>query len=301
MIKTVTVTNHLDESIRLDLFNPDDSGFVISNIDGLGPVKANVNFTELATNDGSIDNSARLESRNIVLSLIFLPNPTIEDTRLSSYKYFPIKRNIKVLIETDNRICETTGRVESNEPEIFSEQEGCQVSIMCPDPYFYSAGNEYTTFYGTDPLFEFPFSNESLTENMIEFGVIENKTEGTIHYDGDAEVGITIKIHAIGTAKGLSIYNLKTREIMRINDDNLEAIMGSGIQAGDDITIVTSRGLKGITMLRSGVSTNILNALGRPINWFQLKKGDNMFAYTATSGITNLQFKIENKVVYEGV
>lgn len=304
MIKSVTITNHLDESIKLDLFNPDESGFIIKNIDGLGPVKANINFKELATDDGSIDNSARLSSRNIVMSLQFIESPTIEETRLKSYKYFPIKRNIKILIETDNRICETIGRVETNVPTIFSNAEGCQISILCPNPYFYSAGENganQTIFYGTDPLFEFPFSNESLTEDLIEFGSIENRTEGTVYYDGDAEIGITIQIHAVGEAAGLGIYNTRTRELMRINDDKLKSLIGSGIQAGDEITITTSRGEKGIYILRNGVTTNILNSLEKPIKWFQLSKGDNTFAYTASAGLTNLQFRIENKVIYEGV
>lgn len=304
MIKSVTITNHLDESIKLDLFNPEESGFIIKSIEGLGPVKANINFKELATNDGAIDNSARLSSRNIVMSLQFMESQTIEETRLKSYKYFPIKRNIKFLIETDSRICETIGRVETNVPTIFSNAEGCQISILCSNPYFYSAGENgtnQTIFYGTEPLFEFPFSNESLTEDLIEFGSIENRTEGTIYYDGDAEIGITIQIHAVGEAEGLVIYNTKTREIMRINDDKLKSLMGSGIQAGDEITITTSRGEKGIYMLRSGVTTNILNSLEKPIKWFQLSKGDNTFAYTASAGLTNLQFRIENKVIYEGV
>lgn len=304
MIKSVTITNHLGESIKLDLFNPEESGFIIKSIEGLGPVKANINFKELATNDGSIDNSARLSSRNIVMSLQFMESPTIEETRLKSYKYFPIKRNVKFLIETDSRICETIGRVETNVPTIFSNAEGCQISILCPNPYFYSAGENgtnQTIFYGTEPLFEFPFSNESLTEDLIEFGSIENRTEGTIYYDGDTEIGITIQIHAVGEAEGLVIYNTKTREIMRINDDKLKSLMGSGIQAGDEITITTSRGEKGIYMLRSGVTTNILNSLEKPIKWFQLSKGDNTFAYTASAGLTNLQFRIENKVIYEGV
>ena len=304
MIKSVTITNHLDESIKLDLFNPEESGFIIKSIEGLGPVKANINFKELATNDGAIDNSARLSSRNIVMSLQFMESPTIEETRLKSYKYFPIKRNIKFLIETDSRICETIGRVETNVPTIFSNAEGCQISILCSHPYFYSAGENgtnQTIFYGTEPLFEFPFSNESLTEDLIEFGSIENRTEGTIYYDGDAEIGITIQIHAVGEAEGLVIYSTKTREIMRINDDKLKSLMGSGIQAGDEITITTSRGEKGIYMLRNGVTTNILNSLEKPIKWFQLSKGDNTFAYTASAGLTNLQFRIENKVIYEGV
>lgn len=302
MIKSVTITNHLNESITLDLFEPDKSGFIILSIDGLGPVKANVNFTELATNDGAIDNSARLDSRNIVLKLQFIENPTIEDTRLLSYKYFPIKRNITFLIETDNRICKAVGRVEKNEPDIFSDKEGCQISIMCPNPYFYSTGDtNEVIFYGTKPLFEFPFSNESLTEKLIEFGAIENQTEGTVYYDGDSDVGVIMTIHSIGEASGVQIYNMDTRKVMSIDDDKFIALMGSGIQAGDEIIINTNRSTKGIWLLRKGETTNILNTLGKPIDWFRLTKGENHFAYTAKAGLSNLQFRIGYDTIYEGV
>lgn len=304
MIKAITITNHLGESLRLELTDPYASGFLIKDIKGLGPVKADVNFTELATNDGGIDNSARLQKRNIVMSLLFLEAPTIEATRLNSYKYFPIKQNITFLVETDKRIAYCTGRVEENNPTIFSDQEGCQISIVCGDPYFYSAGddgNTDTIFYGTVSMFEFPFSNESLTENLICFGEIQNRTEADIFYEGDAEIGITIKMHALGPMEGVAIYNTGTREIMRIDDAKLIELTGSGIVSGDDITITTMRGNKGIHLYRNGVDTNILNALGRPINWFRLSKGHNIFAYTAEAGIGSLQFSITNKTLYEGV
>lgn len=301
MIKSITVTNHLGESICLELMRPEKSGFIIQSIDGLGPAKANVNFTELATIDGSIDNSAKLEERNIILSLIFLERGTIEDTRLLSYKYFPVKRNITFQIETDNRICETVGRVESNDPSIFDQQEGCQISILCPDPYFYSIENHYETFYGVDPLFEFPFSNESLTEKLIEFGSINIRTYGTVIYTGDEEVGLTIRIHSIGSVKGLTIYNIEKREIFKIDDEKLEKILGSGIIAGDEITITTVKGYKSITILRDGEYINIINSLEKPIVWFQLEKGENTFAYTAEEGLENLNFRIENRILYEGV
>jgi hypothetical protein len=337
MIKAITITNNLGESIRLDLADPWSSGFIIKSIDGLGPSKATVNFTELATNDGAIDNSVRLNYRNIVLNLQFLDDnyDSIEDIRLLTYKYFPVKQNITFEIETDNRICEATGRVESNEPDIFSDEEGCKISILCPDPYFYSSGSDSENllkFYGTEPIFEFPFENDLDTassisienvqdynkndiydssgdtlvgynyeHNNIEFGNIENQTIGIITYNGDDEIGITIYIHASGEAKGLTIYNTITRESMAIDDDKLTALTGSSIQAGDDITINTTRGKKSITLLRDGETINILNALSRPISWFQLSKGDNVFAYTAEAGLSNLQFSISNKTIYEGV
>ena len=95
MIKNVTVTNHLGESIKLNLRVPEKSGFLIQKISGLGPSKANINSTESATIDGSIYNSARVTSRNIVIELAFMFSPTVEDVRQRSYKYFPIKKELR--------------------------------------------------------------------------------------------------------------------------------------------------------------------------------------------------------------
>lgn len=307
MIYSIVVTNYLGDRIKLELGKPDVSGFLIKSITGLGPAKANVNTTEVSTNDGSLFNSARLSQRNIVLDMVFINTvygESIEDLRQKSYKYFPLKKSVELTIETDNRYVKTTGYVESNEPNIFSSQEGTQISIICPDPYFYSAGedwNNVTNFYSIDPMFEFPFSNESLDEPLLVFGEIQIKTEGVITYHGDSEIGVMIYIHAIGPATNINIYNTETREVMRINTEKISSLTGKGIVASDDIVINTAKGEKSITLIREGVSYNILNCLDKNTDWFTLAKGDNIFAFTADSGVTNLQFRVENKVIYEGV
>lgn len=304
MIKSITVTNYLGDSIKLDLARPEESGFVVQSVTGLGPGEANINTTEVSTNDGSLFNSSRLPSRNIVIGLKFLWKKSVEDVRHLSYKHFPIKKKLTLLIETDNRQAEIDGYVESNDPNIFSRDEGSDISIICPNPFFYSAGkngNHTTIFYGVEPIFEFPFSNESLLECLLEMGAIQNQTEKVITYDGDSEVGVTITIHAVGEASKIAIYNTGTREIMRIDTDKLAAFTGSGIIAGDDIIICTVKGNKSISLQRAGKMTNILNCLEKNADWFQLAKGDNIFAYTAETGSSNLQFKIENRIVYEGV
>ena len=307
MIYSLAVTNFLGDRIRLELGKPENTGFLIKSITGLGPVKANVNTTEVSTNDGSMFNSARLNQRNIVIQMVFVNSiygEDIEAIRQKSYKYFPIKKSVELVIETDNRYVRTTGYIESNEPDIFSKQEGTQISIICPDPYFYSAsedGNNVTDFYSIDPMFEFPFSNESLSEPLLVFGEVQIKTEGVITYSGDSEIGVMIYIHAIGPAEHINIYNTETREVMTIDTVKLEKLTGRGLIAGDDIIINTLKGEKSITLIRSGVNYNILNCLDKNTNWFTLVKGDNIFAFTADSGLTNLQFRIENKVIYEGV
>lgn len=304
MIKSITVTNYLGDSMKLDLMRPDLSGFVIESIDGLGPGKATINSVDISTSDGALFNSSRVSTRNIVLGLKFLWKDSIEDTRQKSYKYFPIKKKVTLVIETDNRIASIDGYVESNEPTIFSKDEGSDISIICPYPFFYDAngdGFQTTIFNGVEPMFEFPFSNESFTTNLLEMGSIQNKTENTVFYDGDVEIGIRMTIHALGEASGITIYNVTTREVVNIDTDKIEAITGAGIDAGDDIVINTMQGEKSVTLIRDGEMINILNCMDKDMDWFQLSKGDNIFVYTAETGTTNLQFKIENRLVYEGV
>lgn len=304
MIKTVTVTNYLGESLTLELKNPWDVGIAITKIEGLGPVKADINSTEISSGDGARFNSARISTRNIVFTFRLLEAPTVEDSRQKTYKYFPIKTNVTLLFETDNRLCQITGYVESNKPNIFSEEEDTQISIICPNPYFISMSNggmNTVVFFGDEPVFEFPFSNESLTDPLIVFGNIKLRQEEIVPYDGDSEVGFTIKMHALGEVRQITIYNTKTRETMKIDTDILNEITGSGIVAGDEITISTIKGDKHITLLRNGEEINILNALGKDVDWFQLVKGDNRFAYICEYGAENLEFNINYQTLYEGV
>lgn len=303
MIKSITVTNYLGESIKMELARPEKSGFIVYGISGLGPGKAYINTTEVSTDDGGLFNSARLPSRNIVIGLMFMWKDSIEEARHKSYKYFPLKKKVKLLIETDTRTAEIEGYVDSNEPNIFSKSEGSDISIICPNPYFYSVEDDQSevVFSGTEFTFEFPFSNESLTENMIELSITRNVAEQVVTYTGDAEIGVTITINALAPATNITIYNTGTREVMRIDTDKLEAFTGSGLQSGDEITICTVKKRKSITLLRSGKTTNILNCLDRNPDWFSLAKGDNVFAFTAESGANDLQFRITHQVIYEGV
>lgn len=157
MIKSVTATNFKNESIKIELDNPWKSGLIIEQIDGIGPPQISVNVTELATADGGIYNSSRGQTRAISITLRMTDFPTIEDSRHLTYRYFPLKRPVKLTFETTTRTLVITGYVESNEPDIFSPEEKCVISILCPDPWFYSDGDEKTVFSGVIPRFEFPF------------------------------------------------------------------------------------------------------------------------------------------------
>ena len=229
MIQSLTVTNYLGESLTIPMKNSESTGFILHDMTGLGPPTASVNTSKVATKDGSKYNSARAEERNIVLPMYFTPIPTIEDARHRSYKYFPLKKPVILAFKTDNRECQIVGYVETNEPDICSDREGCQVSIICPNPYFSSIYDTVTSFSGVEAAFEFPFSNEDTSNPRIEFGKIVVKAENLVRYEGDAESGVQIRITASATVKNITIYNVDTRGTMHIYHDKLVALTGSGI------------------------------------------------------------------------
>lgn len=304
MIRSITVINNLNESLELELSNPEKSGLGINYIDGLGPCKANLKMADDASGDGGRVTSASLDKRYITMSLQFIEKPTIEATRLMTYKYFPTKKEVTLIIRTDTRNAVCSGVVESNQPTIFSKTCGCILSIVCPDPFLYMLENDgwrETIFSGVESEFEFPFENDSLIDDKLVMGEIKILTENTVYYTGDVDTGIVIEIVALDDVENLEIFNIGTREQIRIDTAKLLAITGKTFSAGDSITINTERNNKSIMLLRDGVYTNILNCMDRSSSWFKISKGDNVFAYRADIGATKLQFKILNRVLYEGV
>ena len=301
MIKSVKVTNYLGESLTMELRAPAKSGVAVLGVEGLNPPKANINISNLANADGGVFNSARATVRNI---LVYLKpyKSDMEVGRRKIYKYFPIKRNVELTFETDQGLSvKAIGYVESNDVAVFSSNGILQISILCPSSYLESVATQVSVVSGIQANFTFPFMNDSLDEKLIEFGSYKRNRGTNIHYEGDAETGIKIKLSASGTATNVTIYNSATRQIMKIDTDKLQTLTGNPIIAGDVIDISTVIGNKYARLVRGGVITNILNVLERPVDWFKLIKGDNVFAYVAETGDDKISLQIENKTLYEGI
>ena len=483
MIKSVTVTNYRNESLTLELSNPFDIGINVRSIEGIGPPKGNVNYTEIASGDGGVYNSARAGTRNITMELGLMQTPSVEENRHKVYKYFVLNKEVTLTFETDKRICQIVGYVEECEPDIFSDDETVSISVLCPNPYFYSidAGLGLVDFSSVVNEFEFPFSvnkteeiskelpvgfptlfwvqgnhfvqecaesgvqafnkdwlikdkswyidtdhiiklkddpgtyaciqvfhvdrniisggqvlvNSDTALNMdyiavtedgynsfsfpgsqtqaimtnqgmvssqfvyftyylinfktdlnsiennnvmvcalnisgstwppygpycitnyvndrfmfpmdqssknLEFGSLQYRQEENVPYDGDIPAGFTIRLHAIGEVRNITIYNMDTRERLAINTERVKEITGTAFNAGDDIIISTERGNKSIIYVHDGISYNILNALERNTDWFILSKGDNVFAYICEYGTEDLLFTIEFPTLYWGI
>lgn len=168
MIKSIEVVNFLggveNESKVIELGAPETSGLWVKSIKGIGPGKANINTTDMASSDGGIFNSARSEVRNITMTLGIVDYVdaggkyhSLEEVRRNTYKWFGKKNQLKIIFHTDQIHLYTYGFVESNEPDIFNKQETTSISIICPDPNFYNNnGDSEIQFSALVDVFEFP-------------------------------------------------------------------------------------------------------------------------------------------------
>lgn len=305
MIKSVKVINFLGESITLKMQNPEESGFYIKQVEGIGPTKATINLTDILTIDGQIFNSIKLGSRNILLDLGFFDahdSLSIEDIRLLSYKYFPVQKPVTVIVSTDNREGRTNGYVETNEPVIFSKEESTVISIVCPSAYLSDAEENLNVITGVESLFSFPFSNESLTEPLIEFSKLYTESQRVINYIGDADTGIfaTIYING-GSVTNLHIQNMTSNQDMMIDTVKLAALTGSGLIDGDYVYISTYKGAKSVELFRAGIYYNIINAMGSGIEWITLERGNNRLGFVCDSGSAYVNLTVQYPTLYEGV
>lgn len=204
----VEIINDINNHLTIDLGNPQKSGFDIVNITGIDSPIASINMDERATGDGSRFNSSRRQARNIVFDFVFERSARrIEDTRRMCYRLFPVGHKVDMIFTTNNRVCRTSGYVETNSTNIFSDKEGAQISVLCENAYFNAEGDELFDFSGVSNNFEFPFDNNSLSQNLIEFSTLYKLFEANVFNDGDADTGFVMRIKFKETVSNLVVTN----------------------------------------------------------------------------------------------
>lgn len=110
--------------------------------------------------------------------------------------------------------------------------------------------------------------------------------------EGDVESGMVIEFRALATLTNPSLFNVNTREYIKIN---------KGMVAGEIITIDTNYGSKRIISKLNGIETNIFNNIDVTSTFLQLYVQDNLFRYDADTGLDNLVVSIYHSDKYLGV
>lgn len=312
MIYKIVARNPKDELLEMDIRHPEKTGINVKNITGITPLGAEIYSTPFGSIDGGLFVGARVPSRNVVMTLemyeeelVTGESKTIEDSRLKVYNFFRIKDWVNLVFYTTNRVLQLLGYVESTETDIFSDKETSTVSILCIDPWFYSSNYSQISFSGTMPMFTFPFSSVSestIPSERLVFGNISVDTRTDIMYYGDIQTGFNMSITFMGDEfHNIYFYNMGTRERMNIYTDQVEVLTGTPLGPGDELQISTISGQKSAYLLRNGEYRNVISMIDKNADWFQLTKGNNVFAFSSDSGIENISISLNWRDAYAGI
>lgn len=304
MIYTIIATNAKGDSVELDLANPWAGGIAVMGASGLGPAEGTINTVNFATSDGALFNSSRIKSRDIELNLKFLGSD-IEAVRHKLLRYFRVKHPITLDFITDYRHTYITGHVEKNEIDIFSNSEGADLTIVCPNPFFKLRdpvkGKNSVRFTSSTPSFEFEFEDPNADSPTLKFGEMTSTGETVVVYEGDADASTIVDIQFLGPATGLKLYNTTTQTRINIDTNEISRLFGSTIKAGDRLSISSGVGDKYVKAYRDGKVYNALSALDRDSDWIFLTPGDNLITVRADTGIENVASIISFENLYESI
>ena len=304
MIYTIIATNAKGDSVELDLANPWAGGIAVTGASGLGPAEGTINTVNFATSDGALFNSSRIKSRDIELNLKFLGSD-IEAVRHKLLRHFRVKHPITLDFITDYRHTYITGHVEKNEIDIFSNSEGADLTIVCPNPFFKLRdpvkGKNSVRFTTSTPSFEFEFQDPNSDSPTLVFGEMTATGETVVVYEGDADASTIVDIQFLGPTSGVKLYNTTTQTRINIDTNEISRLLGSTIRAGDRLSISSGVGDKYVKAYRDGKVYNALSALDKDSDWIFLTPGDNLITVRADTGIDNVSAIISFENLYESI
>ena len=280
---TLTVQNKY--GAKLELTN--SSNYQISNIDGLAPPDAILNWSQNVNSDGSIFNSSYLSNRQIILTLAI--NAPTEENRINLYNYFKNKYPLRLYYENDSRKVYIDGFCKNMDIRFFGIKQIAQITIICGNPYFLSTKKNISELSNVASFFEFPFE----IVNPIPFSEVTSG-ELLVVNNGDAETGMKLTLQARnGSVVNPVVYLANRNEYLGFN---------LTLDAGDSIIINTNAKEKSaVAYPHEAAEQNVLRYLKNGSSWLQLDSGYNYFLISADTGSQYFYMIAEFEDKFEGV
>jgi hypothetical protein len=238
------------------------SGFYVQEFTGLDPVKATIQSSAFANQDGGIFQSARRDVRNITIKIGLDPDPavnTVRGLRTQIYNIFSPKTlvSMKFYVDDTDDAAEDGyliyGYVESCLSAMFAQEPVVDISILCMDPDFIDpvAVNVTTLTTADAAATYFPYAGNVNTGFVFTLNVANAISEFILYY-----VDANLATHTMDVQASLL--------------------------TGDQVTISTVPGNKYINLKRSGVISSLLYAVPLQATWPQLAPGDNWLRVYST-------------------
>lgn len=250
------------------------AGYSVQKVTGLDPVKATIVSSSYATADGEQYQSSRREKRNIVISLgletDYITN-SVRSLRKRLSGFFKPKSYVSLRFHDDDGLTvDISGRVESFESDLFSEEPSVDISVLCFDP----------DFVNVDSM-------------SISGSTVSSTTTSLIQYDGDIETGFVLTLNVNRSLTEFTIYNTGEDGVVRSLD------VQASLVSGDVVTISTVSGNKYVRLTRSGLNTSLLYGMTTQSDWVEFNPGDNRFRVYATGAA--IPYSISYTELYGGL
>lgn len=238
------------------------NNYYVESVDGIDPVKASFSSNEMAHADGIFIQNSRLDSRNLVFTI--KPNPdyvdnTVQALRGNLYRYFMPKNNVTIRFIDDTFVArEITGVVESFETPIFAKEPTFSISVICPNPEFFSVEESTETFQTT---------------------ALSERTE--LVYLGSAPTGVVLRMLV---KEPISDFKFEVQSengiIQRFNYNGY-------IPVNNAIVVDTNYRKRRVHLVTGSKSKSVLYNVGLQSTWPQLHPGSNLIrVYTVAAAQT---------------
>lgn len=236
----------------------------IKKIDGLGPVKADIQTATYGAINREYLTGKFYGKRNIVLTLGLNPDwatQTVEELRQLLYAYFTPTQQVELRFQSTH-LPEVNifGYVESMDPNIFSADPEIDVSIICPSPNFVATAS-----------------------TVVTGDTVLQTTDVTtpINYVGNVPVGYNLKINR----KSGFTNSLTGQTITIINKSPTITTFQSVayVDASYNYQLNTEQGDKFVRKvgIASGAITNLMYSVALDANWPMISPGENDFLVQA--------------------
>jgi hypothetical protein len=255
----------------------------IRDIQGLGPVKADVSSTALATARGEHYQGSSVGKRNIMLTLGLNPDWAVQDMavlRQQLYSYFIPQQWCKLRFFSSHLpVVEIEGICEDVQPNIFSQDPELEISILSHKPDFVDADPTLMDGVLSDVLTQLPFT-----------------------YTGQVSTGFELTVKATAPRPNYTggfNFILQSPSIPQ----TFELLTPVTVDATQYLKLTTIQGRRRIQNIRvaDGVATNLMNKMAVGSVWPEILPGANELTIGVNAGLTGQKFQFAYFNRYAGL
>lgn len=277
------------ENINANVVNINDNvNYLVLGCSGLTPPSASIYTGKSPNRKGVKYNGSTLNERNIVLQIKILGD--VEKNRNALYEWIDTEQYCKVYYQngTKNVYCE--GHIQDCDGELFTDNEIISVAILCENPYWKDLLAISAEISALLKQFTFPFA---IDNEGIPFSTTRESNTTTIVNSG-AETGVKITLICNGDVSNFTLFDAQ--------DTTKRFVINTTLSDGWVITINTEGSPKTcIATKPNGSTVNLLKYVSNNPTWFMLKRGYNIFGFTADSGVNDVEVFIGYENKYLGV